>query len=128
MDRFKITWMGDGYKVSIPNYAGGEVVPAEAYDRLAREHEELKAADRMHAGVGKVREERISRLTAERDWMRNLLAWIDERCSGERVTVHEGNAFEQFGKLNRLLVEIRTRVRAALATPSTPQESAKVGE
>ena len=31
--RFQITWKGHAYRVSIPNYDGGEVVKAEHYDR-----------------------------------------------------------------------------------------------
>lgn len=35
--RFKVIWQPDhgaGYKVSIPNYDGGDVVRAEEYDRI----------------------------------------------------------------------------------------------
>ena len=40
-ERFRITWNKTYYSVSIPNYEGGEVVRAEAYDALKRSHDEL---------------------------------------------------------------------------------------
>jgi hypothetical protein len=58
--------------------------------------------------------------------LRKALEWINERCSGDRATVHELNAFEHFKKLNTLLVEVRTRARAAL--DHTPQDDADVIE
>lgn len=33
-ERFTISYRDGAYKVSVPNYDGGEVVTAEAYDRL----------------------------------------------------------------------------------------------
>jgi hypothetical protein len=32
--RLKIAWAYDGYKVSVPNWDGGEVVTADEYDAL----------------------------------------------------------------------------------------------
>lgn len=42
-ERFRITWdkSVSQYKVSIPNYDGGEVVTAEAYDRMRSVLDEL---------------------------------------------------------------------------------------
>lgn len=34
IERFRITWNGDQYRVSIPDYEGGEVVTAEQYDKV----------------------------------------------------------------------------------------------
>lgn len=38
---FKITWDGTQYKVTIPNYDGGEVVPIEQYKLLVESHQML---------------------------------------------------------------------------------------
>lgn len=51
--RFKITWQttpyGDGYKVSIPNYEGGEVVTLDEVQQIEAERDRLKAAlDEIH--------------------------------------------------------------------------------
>lgn len=43
--RFKITWNRGAYYVSIPNYAGGEVVRAEAFDALVRALEEIQSLE-----------------------------------------------------------------------------------
>lgn len=42
--RFRITWDGSDYRVSIPCYDGGEVVKAESYDRLRTALRELVEA------------------------------------------------------------------------------------
>ena len=34
VESFKISWDGSQYKVNIPNYNGGEVVPIEVYNKL----------------------------------------------------------------------------------------------
>jgi hypothetical protein len=43
-ERFSIRWTYEGYKVSVPNYDGGEVVPAGLFDRLRAEVEHLREA------------------------------------------------------------------------------------
>lgn len=43
-DRFTIRWFDGMYRVSIPEYEGGEVVKAEAYDRLRQIAAEAAAA------------------------------------------------------------------------------------
>lgn len=43
-ERFSITWMNGAYYVSIPNYEGGEVVKAEAYDTLTTQRDMLVKA------------------------------------------------------------------------------------
>jgi hypothetical protein len=52
-ERFSIRWDAQQatYKVSIPNYEGGEVVKAEAHDELRAENERLYAVLRMHGFV-----------------------------------------------------------------------------
>ena len=42
-ERFEIKWHDGNYYVSIPSYAGGEVVPAARYDALERELTEARA-------------------------------------------------------------------------------------
>jgi hypothetical protein len=39
-NRFRISWDGDAYYISIPNYHGGEVVPASIADDLVKALEE----------------------------------------------------------------------------------------
>lgn len=47
---------------------------------------------------------------------REALAEIERDLSApDRATVHEGNAFEHFSKLNKLLVSVRDKARAGLA-------------
>lgn len=42
--RFTITWRDGNYYVSIPDYAGGEVVTGEAFATLRAENEKLREA------------------------------------------------------------------------------------
>lgn len=44
VERFTIRWVDGMYRVSIPEYDGGEVVTAEAYDRLRQIAAETAAA------------------------------------------------------------------------------------
>lgn len=56
--RFNNTLTQYGYSVSIPDYGGGEVVPAEVYDRDSAALRERIATDMKKACIAKVRETR----------------------------------------------------------------------
>lgn len=80
--RFRISTHESGYyRVSIPNYAGGEVVKAEAYDDLLREAEEARRI--LHE---------VDRHPAEYDGccMRGCvdLRWTIRRAEIERAALH----------------------------------------
>ena len=60
--RTKIVWRNDGYYVNRPNFEGGEVVPAEAYDFLSSELKQTIAAKEFLRGEVAAHNETIQSL------------------------------------------------------------------
>lgn len=60
---------------------------------------------------------KIEGLTARVEELEANLRWIDQQRYTDRQTINHDNAFEMAGKLNKKLLEIMDRARAALTQP-----------
>jgi multidrug efflux pump subunit AcrA (membrane-fusion protein) len=106
-ERFRVSWRDGAYRVSIPDFDGGDVVRAEAYDALRAENERLRALidarpvreivpervmDKMRADVQQRQEllEQLQETMTERDALRAELAAA--RQEAERLRAERDKA------------------------------------
>ena len=79
-DRFEITWRGGAYRVSIPNYQGGEVYTAEYVDGLRAQ---LAAQIIIQRGW----EDEARKATSQLASARKALEEIETFCSADSSTL-----------------------------------------